>query len=112
MLGGSSSWVVTFLLTFSSSSCTPQLFAQLSAMGSKKKEDLDVLLAAFQPHSTKKQGYMVKLGGSGIKKGWRQRWFALDDQNLYYFTDESVCSQPCFLACLFPPNINTPPIGQ
>jgi hypothetical protein len=55
-----------------------------------KTEKAKAALGAAQIHQSKKQGYLTKLGGKGIKKNWRQRWFVLDDQNLYYFTDDTV----------------------
>jgi hypothetical protein len=33
------------------------------------------------------------LGGTGIKKNWRSRWFCLSDQGtIFYFTDDTVCA--------------------
>lgn len=36
------------------------------------------------------QGWLTKLGGHGIKKNWRQRWFVLKDFCLYYFKTPDV----------------------
>jgi hypothetical protein len=43
--------------------------------------------------NTRKQGYLVKLGGKGLNRNWKKRWFILDDHSLYYFTDE-MASKP------------------
>jgi len=62
-------------------------------MSSNKKEKeskAKAALAQLQLHKAKKQGWLTKSGGKGLKKNWRQRWFVLDDVNLYYFTDDTV----------------------
>jgi hypothetical protein len=34
--------------------------------------------------AAEKRGFLTKLGGAGIRKTWRKRWFALDGTLLFY----------------------------
>lgn len=47
--------------------------------------------SAISLRNAQKQGYLTKEGGSGIKKNWKKRWFILQADYLYYFTDDAVC---------------------
>lgn len=46
----------------------------------------------FKPIKT---GYMHKLGGQGMLKNWKKRWFVLKhDGCLYYYKTQEVCNSP------------------
>jgi hypothetical protein len=63
-------------------------------MASKKDKEVKIkeALAHFNVAASKKQGWLTKLGGTGVRKNWRSRWFCLSDSGVVlYFTDDTVC---------------------
>lgn len=59
----------------------------LQIVGSGKKAANPALMVpCFQLKNADKEGFMCKLGGSGLTpKNWRRRWFVLKDKRLYYY---------------------------
>ena len=54
--------------------------------GSGKKANPALLVPCFQLKQVDHEGWMNKLGGSGLTpKNWRRRWFVLKDKKLYYY---------------------------
>jgi hypothetical protein len=45
------------------------------------------------------KGWLTKLGGQGIKKNWRKRWFVLDHHYIFYYTSEKD-KKPVGVLCL------------
>jgi hypothetical protein len=41
--------------------------------------------------NAKKQGWMLKEGGTGVSKNWKRRFFILEGEYLYYFPEGVVC---------------------
>lgn len=51
------------------------------------------MVPCFQLRDALKEGFMCKLGGSGLTpKNWRRRWFVLKDKKLYYYKTAFVSS--------------------
>jgi len=46
--------------------------------------------SAISLRNAAKQGYLTKEGGKGLKKNWKKRWFILQEEYLYYYTDDAV----------------------
>ena len=54
--------------------------------GTKKTSNPALMVPCFQLKEASKEGFMCKLGGSGLTpKNWRRRWFVLKDKRLYYY---------------------------
>lgn len=54
--------------------------------GVKKASNPALMVPCFQLKDAQKEGFMYKLGGSGLTpKNWRRRWFVLKDKRLYYY---------------------------
>ena len=54
--------------------------------GNKKAANPALVVPCFQLTNADKEGFMNKLGGSGLTpKNWRRRWFVLKDKKLYYY---------------------------
>ena len=54
--------------------------------GSKKVSNPALLVPCFQLKNAEHEGWMSKLGGSGLTpRNWRRRWFVLKDKKLYYY---------------------------
>lgn len=54
--------------------------------GNKKTSDPALMVPCFQLRDAQKEGFMCKMGGSGLTpKNWRRRWFVLKDKKLYYY---------------------------
>ena len=53
---------------------------------SGKKTNPDLLVPCFQLKDANFEGWVCKLGGSGLTpKNWRRRWFVLKDGRIYYY---------------------------
>ena len=51
------------------------------------------MVPCFQLKNAQKEGFMQKLGGSGLTpRNWRRRWFVLKDKKLYYYKTAFVSS--------------------
>ena len=51
-----------------------------------KKANPALLVPCFQLKDKECEGWMNKLGGSGLTpKNWRRRWFVLKDRKLLYY---------------------------
>ena len=74
---------------------TLQSKEDLRSIGGKKSTNPALLVPCFQLKDTQLQGWMNKLGGSGLTpKNWRRRWFVLKDRKLFYYKTSfvSVCN--------------------
>ncbi len=70
---------------------TLQSKEDLRSIGGKKSTNPALLVPCFQLKDTQLQGWMNKLGGSGLTpKNWRRRWFVLKDRKLYYYKTSFV----------------------
>lgn len=52
--------------------------------------------SAISLRNAQKQGYLTKEGGKGLKRNWKKRWFILQGDYLYYYTDDAVTPAPSF----------------
>ncbi len=57
----------------------------------KKSANPALMVPCFQLKNADHEGWMNKLGGSGlIPKNWRRRWFVLNESKLYYYKTSFV----------------------
>lgn len=63
----------------------------LRTVPAKKSTNPALLVPCFQLKDTQHEGWMNKLGGSGLTpKNWRKRWFVLKERKLYYYKTSFV----------------------
>lgn len=69
-----------------------------------KKANPALMVPCFQLKNTDHEGWMNKLGGSGLTpKNWRRRWFVLQGKKLYYYKTSFVScrlTQYNYVLCL------------
>ena len=56
-----------------------------------KKANPDLMVPCFQLKGVDHEGWMNKMGGSGLTpKNWRRRWFVLKGRQLFYYKTSFV----------------------
>ena len=68
-----------------------------------KKANPALMVPCFQLKNADHEGWMNKLGGSGLTpKNWRRRWFVLQGKKLYYYKTSfvSAVTQYNYVLCL------------